>query len=368
MPDVTSPRWLPVDIVLGAEVSAATDAALAPLAAHARRIRRTAIVGTSILLGPAVALAILAATPGEQAWAFLAVAFALFAFLLAVRAHRQWDGDELAVGNRGGRMPVPDPTIDTDPANINVGNRGGRMPVPDLPEAAAKLLADLRSGARRARYRRAQSGRDVTLPPQQMRGPFGALLLSSSPTVQSLALRDWLGGDQLSVEIETIEREWPLSTVVEVSEAANETGKAEHPLGLDHRLFMRREALGRLLDTAYPPVSRGARESLIVDALMLGNELVAAGLLPDKIKTLVSRIVAGLKAPDGRPVHLVADDGSVARAGYRFQHRKAVEAGYARVGLREGSDSSAWIEQVVTGRYADIRERLDATEEQYRAR
>lgn len=343
MRDMIATRWLPADTILGTEVSEATDAALAPLAQHAKRIRRNVIVGTSLLLGSAVALAILAAGPGGGAWKFAALSTAAFGGLLAFRAHRLWNGNEPWAGKRSLQTPGP-----------------------GLPQLANSLLADLRSGERRARYRRAQSGRDVVIPPQQLRGPFGPLLLSSQPEVQSLALRDWFGGDQLSVELEGIARELPPYGGTEAPARFDARPASAHRLNVDHRLLLAPEALARLLDRAYPPFVRGTRECLIVDALMLGNELVVGGLLPEKIKTLVSRIVAGLKAPDGCPVNLVADDGSVTRAEHLFQHRKAVGTGYATVGLREGSDSSAWIEQAVTGRYPDIRERLDAAEERRR--
>lgn len=260
-----------------------------------------------------------------------------------------------------------------------MAKRNRPIPVPDFPEGAAALLSDLRSGKRRARYRRAQSGRDIEIRPQLLRGPFGPLLLSQSSRVQSLALADWLGGDQLWVEIQ----DWDVSPVAtdrvagaeqpaEKPAEAAALGSADtfggaNPLRLDHRLLMPRQDLERLLERAYPPVTRGTRECLIVDALMLSNELAKGDLRPSMVKTLVRRIVEGLQAPDGCPINLVADDGSTARAEYLFRHRKAMNAGYRTVGLREGSNSTVWIEPAVVGRYTDIRKRLDAAEEQHRA-
>jgi hypothetical protein len=343
MRDPIPHRWLPVDTILGVEVSAATDAALAPLAAQARRMRRSAILGTALLLGSAVALAILSAGSGRAAWAVAAVAAATFGGILAYQTQRVWSGDAPRIGQR-------DRTIS----------------VPDLPQASAALLADLRAGVKRARYRRAQSGRDVVLPPQQLRGPFGPLILSSLPEVQSLALRDWFGSDQLSIEIETVVHELPMPGDTPTSATDGKEEAAANPLGLDPRLLLTPAALAHLLDRVYPPVSRGTRECLIVDALMLGNELVHSALMPGKVKTLVSRIVAGLKASDGCPVNLRADDGTVAQEQYVFRHRKILASGYGKVGLREGSDSTTWIEQTVTGRYLDIKERLDAEDGRHR--
>ncbi len=368
----SSARWLPVDTVLGAEISAAADAALAPLAAHARQVRGTAISGIALLFGSALVLALLAAGPGGWAFGFAVVAASGFGAFLAVQTHRLW-----------GESPNW------------MARRSSPAPVPELPAAAALLLSDLRSGRRRARYRRARSGRDIDIPPQMLRGPFGPLLLGSSPDFQSLALFDWLGSDQLWVEIQHVQDRrdatFPpeaaddhvvsLAEEIDVGPAEPEQGrKAGEPgdslsassaranlLGLDRRLLLPTEDLKSLLEQAYPPVTRGAREWLIIDALMLGNELVSEGLMPAKVKTLVSRIVAGLKAPDGEPVNLVADDGPVARTTYLFRHGKALGSGYTKVGLRDGSDSSAWIEQAVTGRYSDIRQRLDAAEKPYRA-
>lgn len=356
MPIPSSPRWLPVETVLGAKISAATDTELAPLAAHARRVRRTAIRGTALLFGSAVALALLAAGPGGWVFGVAAVAAAAFGAFLAVQTHRLW-----------GESPNW------------MARRSPPAPIPKLSEPAASLLSDLRSGRRRARYRRAQSGRDIEIPPGMLRGPFGPLLMSSSPDIQSLALVDWFGGDQLWVEVE--ERDVglviegsvkaagdpPGEPVREPAEATSRKAAAslvgDNPLGLDHRLLMPREVLVNLLDRAYPIPTRSRRDALVVDALMLGNELVYAGLVPEHIKTMVARVVAGLKKPDEYAVSLVADNGPPALQGYQFAHRKAFGAGYSKVGLTEGSDSDRWIELLFAGRYEKDKKRLDAAEE-----
>lgn len=71
-------------------MSAATDAALAPLAAHARRVRRTGIWATAVLLGSAVALALRAT--GQEGWVFAVAAVALAASgsVLAAGTHGLW--------------------------------------------------------------------------------------------------------------------------------------------------------------------------------------------------------------------------------------------------------------------------------------
>lgn len=356
MTDLITIRWLPVDTVLGAEISAATDTALAPLAAHARRVRRTAIRGTALLFGSAVVLALLATGPGGWVFGFAAVAAATFGAFLAVQTHRLW-----------GESPNW------------MARRSRPAPVPELPEPAALLLFTLRSGRRRARYRRALSGRDIEIRSQMLRGPFGPLLMSSSPDIQSLALVDWLGGDQLWIEIENddfgrVAADGDEAAGDPAGEPVRDPAKltslkaaarfaGANPLGLDHRLLMPPEALGNLLERAYPIPTRSRRDALVVDALMLGNELVYAGLVPEHIKTMVARVVAGLKKPDEHAVSLVADNGSTALQGYQFAHRKAFGAGYSKVGLTEGSDSARWIELLFAGRYEKDTKKLDAAEE-----
>ncbi len=180
MRELVSLGWLPVDTILGREVARATDAALAPLAAEARRLRRVTVWGILVLFGAALWLILGSGmTGGWELAGFVGVGAASVAMLVAFQKRKMWDGDA-----RWLRL------------------YGRQIPQIDLPEAAGQLLAELRSGRRHARHRRGQSDPFVDLPTPLFRGPFGPLILSSDAHVQGLALWDWYGGDRLSVEIE----------------------------------------------------------------------------------------------------------------------------------------------------------------------
>jgi hypothetical protein len=173
------PRWQLVDSILGPDQSRATDAALAPLAGEARRIKWVTISGAGLLCLSALILALASDTSGWSIAGVFSIAVASVAFAMGLQKRKLWDRSEAWLRWYG--RPIPEPF---------------------LPTEAHAVLTELRSGTRRARYRRGDANELVVLPVLVLRGPFGPLILASEPRVQGLALWNWFAGDRLTIEIE----------------------------------------------------------------------------------------------------------------------------------------------------------------------
>ena len=389
MVDERSRRWLPVDTIIGAELVPATDAALKDLASTAKRIKRVTLWGASVLIGFAVGLWLMTIARENGGVADIVAGVAAFTALLVVdQRWHFWQGDARWLGWYA--MPIADP---------------------DLPAYSRSVLHQLQAGERRARYFRGQSGDPRKLPFTLLRGPFGPLILSSDPQVQSLAIWDMLGGDRLSVEVSEANQmpsenraagsaepvlpkvvstvpvgigndaqssdaepseppaQLPLSpsstTQKDIGESAGEIAPApDLPFVPDPRLTMDASLLIKILEKAYPKEIRGRVDELTVDAMMVANELYRE-LNPQQIKPLVGWVTQCLKSANGVPVLLQSVTGQGAsRTPYVPVHQKIAEAGYPKVGRRENSDSSEWMAQAFTGRYTSIRETLDTAEGQ----
>jgi len=381
--------WLPVDTIIGEELVPATDAALNDLASMAKRIKRVTLWGTSVLIGLTLGLWLLTIADGNRVVArIVAGGAAVTALLVVVQRRGLWHGDSRWSGWYGKLIVEP-----------------------DLPAYSQFVLHQVQAGKRRVRYLRGQSGMPKQLSVELLRGPFGPLILSSDPQVQSLALWDMLGGDRLSIEVgkaieTTIENraagnrepvlEETVSTVPvridngsissasepsyppallalspsgttpkDIADFAAEIAPAPTPPFVpDPRLTMDASLLIKILEKAYPMEIRGRVDELTVDAMMVANELYRE-LNPQQIKPLVGWVTQCLKSANGVPVLLQSVTGQGAsRTPYVPVHQKIAEAGYPKVGRRENSDSSEWMAQAFTGRYTSIRETLDTAEGQ----
>lgn len=195
MSDVPPPRWLLVDSALGPELARATDAALAPLAGEARRIKWVTIGGAALLCVSALTLALASDASGWSVAGVFSIAVAAVAFAMGLQKRKLWDGSQAWL--RWYSRPIPEPV---------------------LPPEAYAIMTELRAGTRRARYRRGDSNELVVLPVLVLRGPFGPLILASESQVQGLALWNWFAGDRLTIEIE--------EAVPRTVKAANHANKA----------------------------------------------------------------------------------------------------------------------------------------------
>jgi hypothetical protein len=171
--------WLPVDTTLGPELARATDAALAPLAREARRIKWVTVSGAALLCVSALILAFTSDASGWSVAGVFSIVVAAIAFAIGLQKRKLWDGS---------------------PAWLRWYGRP--ITAPNLPAEANEILTELRAGTRHARYRRGGASERVELPFLLLRGPFGPLVLSTDPHVQGLALWNWFSGDRLGVEIE----------------------------------------------------------------------------------------------------------------------------------------------------------------------
>ncbi len=195
MSDVPPPRWLLVDSALGPELARATDAALAPLAGEARRIKWVTIGGAALLCVSALTLALASDASGWSIAGVLSIVVATIAFAVGLQKRKLWDGSQAWL--RWYSRPIPQPV---------------------LPPEAHVTMTELRAGIRRVRYRRGDANELVVLPVLVLRGPFGPLILASDSQVQGLALWNWFAGDRLTIEIE--------EAVPRTAEAANQADNA----------------------------------------------------------------------------------------------------------------------------------------------
>ena len=229
MDDGSERRWLPVDTIIGAEASAATDLALAPLAKQAQRIRRTTAVGVAGMLTAGSVLAI-AASAGVGGWLSAVGAVLCISVLLGLTA--QWLG-LVAGDSRWWRLYA------AVPMEAN------------LPIKAQQLLEDVKNGRVSVRYHRGQSGRPSNLSWRLARGQFGPLILASDPGIQALMMRDWYGGDGLTLEFQA---EASAQTQRFTSAPREISGREvlRKPRQFNHILYYDSVTFDRILRGAYP--------------------------------------------------------------------------------------------------------------------
>lgn len=271
MSDVPLPRWLLVDSALGPELARATDAALAPLAGEARRIKWVTIGGAALLCVSALTLALASDASGWSVTGVFSIVVAAVAFSMGLQKRKLWDGSQAWL--RWYSRPIPEPA---------------------LPPEAHAIMTELRAGTRRARYRRGDASELVVLPVLVLRGPFGPLILASEPHMQGLALWNWFAGDRLTIEIEevvprTVEaanqadnaaREDPTIAEKETAAPAPKSGpKKDTPFNA--LVLLAKADLDAKLRRTYPQAFRADfqnherhhRERIIVRTYQLANEL-----------------------------------------------------------------------------------------------
>lgn len=257
-------RWLPVDAALGDKTANALVPVLADTARSARHLKWWTIGTVTGSVVGALFTAALAAN--GYPWAGVPLA------TLPVLAYGRAQQTDLLQSGKAGFW-----------------TRGARIPPePQLPEPAAKLLHDLRQGHRKARIRRGDEGPWLSLYAHQLRGPFGALLLSPHTEQQALALRAWYGGDGLAVEVEVPMEEPPVP--------ARDAVAAETVSRFNWVLMIERERLDQLLAAVYPlgllPGDRAPRKDrLIVRTLQIAHECRLSGMFetPGKLRVEVKK-------------------------------------------------------------------------------
>lgn len=272
MSDQQRSCWSPVDSTLGPDMARETDAALAPLAAEALRIKWVTIGGAGLLCVLALALALASNATRWSTAGGVSVVVASIAFAIGLQKRKIWDGS---------------------PGWLRLYSRPITAPV--LPAGSQEILADLRAGTRRARYRRGGANEAVELPYLMLRGPFGPLILSTDPHVQGLALWNWFAGDRLGIQIE----EAPpgaLQPAEPAETSAAQTGDILEPVEAAHTpkkrptkhmqfnavILLAKVDLDAKLQQTYPrafeanfqPEDRYHRERIIVRTFQLANELL----------------------------------------------------------------------------------------------
>ena len=324
MAENSEKRWLPADTILGAEASAATDIALAPLAILARRIRRATAWGVTAMLAAGSVLAI-AASVGAGGWLSALGAVLCISLALGLTAQRLG----LAAGDsRWWRLYAVVP-IEAK-----------------LPMEAQRLLEDVRDGRRSVRYHRGQAGKAHDLSWGLARGKFGPLILASNPADQALMLRDWYGGDGLAIEFENFDNEQEKIQAINENYSYCSVNSAPPRHQFNHFLYYDAATFDLILRNAYPEyfVTReGAnvphRIKLIVRCLQIARDLLEKG-----------DFVGIADFRDAVLRRLEGDDDAT------LEHH----------GLRESSDavSSSWLEKALhSSGYPNIKKRLLLAEE-----
>jgi hypothetical protein len=320
--EVQFPRWLPVDSTFGPDLARETDAALAPLAAEARRIKWVTIGGAAMLCVSALILALASDATGWSVTGGVSIGVAAVAFALGLQKRKIWDGSPGWL--RWYRRPII---------------------APNLPSRSQEILAELRAGTRRARYRRGGASEMVELPFLLLRGPFGPLILSTDPHVQGLALWNWFAGDRLSIQIEEAlpstlqpaeQADTPAAENVVVLEKVEAAPAQKKPPAKDMQfnalLLLPKARLDATLRRTYPQAFKAGfqpgdcyhRERVIVRTFQLANQLLrkqhyatVTDLRVDVVKKLMDKDIFnyGL-GHDGDSASSSWMDKALSRAGY----------------------------------------------------
>jgi hypothetical protein len=309
-------RWLPVDAALGKETLATVDTALAALAAYARRLR----FWNHLTIALATATVVAPMSVGAEPPRSLMLAGVAVVLLRAARTGAIWLG-------RPGLL-----TAFARP-----------LPRPALPPTAAELLASLRQSRRRMRIKWSEDRDWSDISTDSIARPFGALLLSSDPDVQALALFSWRLGATPAIEVQH-----------------DDVGaKTDFPAWADRCLSLSSAALADALRQLLDNLDASSPNLLKFDAMMTANALLRSGIAHHSPKVLIDATCDFLLAPDGQPLLLNP-------AAYGRKSPEPIVLGYRRnqskphgpnLGLR-GTTSVTWMQQAFTGRYPGFSEEL----------
>lgn len=309
-------RWIPVVTALGNEVSADVDAALAALAASAQRLR----FWNNLIIALATAAIVAPLSLGARVPTAVVLAAVAIVLVRAARTGLIW------FGKTGVLTLIGQP-----------------IPMVDMPPAATELLAELRSSQKRMRIKWSEADGWSDLSTDVICRPFGALLLSSDPDVQVLALFSWRPGATPAIEVQVGHH--PLKTAF--------------PKWADRCLGLPPEALAKALRQVLGNIDANTASMMKFDAMMTANDLLRLGLCHQSPKVLVDAACDFLLATCGEALMLnPAAYGTkpVERIALSYR-RQSSEPHGPKLGLR-GTDSVTWMEQAFTGRYPNFSESL----------
>jgi hypothetical protein len=309
-------RWVPIVTALGNEVSADVDTALAALAAYAQRLR----CWNNLIIALATAAIVAPLSLGVRVPTALVLAAVALVLVRAARTGLIWFG-------KPGILTLI----------------GQQMPRADLPPVATELLAELRSSQKRMRIKWSEADSWSDLSTDVICRPFGALLLSSDPDVQLMALFSWRQGATPAIEVQLGHR----------------APEAAFPKWPDRCLALPPETLAKALRQVMGNIDVNTASMMKFDAMMTANDLLRLGLCHQSPKVLVDAVCDFLLAPCGEALMLnPAAYGTRSPERITLSYRRTrSEAHGPKLGLRR-TDSLTWMEQAFTGRYPNFSESL----------